>query len=108
MEYDQALKEYQEAIQKADEAEKLLKSTADGYKYVVEIHSYGSSWTEYFINEYTADKIYSHYNGENGMSFVFTTNPNNTFYDDSHDEKSPAVTILSEADWLIKFNINLK
>ena len=47
----------------------------DGYEYVCQVRSYGRHWTENVKNKHRLQELCNHYDGENGIVDLYTTNP---------------------------------
>ena len=53
-----------------------LTNINDGFIYICEVRSYGSSWTLNFTNELPVNDLCVTYDGQDGIVDVYTTNPN--------------------------------
>jgi len=78
MEYKDLKKEIEETKKKLKDLRTFMFNSTDGYKYACRVSSYGSSKITIYFNEYIAQDLSNHYNGDNGNCYITTTNPDSS------------------------------
>jgi hypothetical protein len=56
----------------------MIYNYKDGYVYICNVRSYGRYWTERPKNAYELQELCYHYDGQDGIVDVYSTNPNLT------------------------------
>jgi hypothetical protein len=74
--FEELLEEYNKAEVNFEAAKEALNNHEDGYIYVLLICSYGSKTYDIYKNSYVVDKERENWmSGENGISHLYTNNP---------------------------------
>jgi len=71
---------FEELVELKNKIESYLNSTPDGFLYICKVRSYGRKWTEKHQNSYSVNQLCIHYDGEEGIVDVYTTNPDLNMY----------------------------
>lgn len=71
---EELLKIRAEYQQKVDDINTQMHNYADGFKYVVVIHSYGSHYKTHHNNHITAIEMANEYYQDNGFADIYTNN----------------------------------
>ena len=66
----------QELVRLKNDIANRIYSYEDGFLYICKVRSYGRVWTETPKNIYEVQELCYHYDGDDGIVDVYTTNPN--------------------------------
>ena len=70
------IKQYEEAQKLVIDLYTEIKKISDGFLYLTTIHAFGSSYCDLYNNEFMVQLQCYNFNGDNGLIYVYTNNPN--------------------------------
>jgi hypothetical protein len=82
---EKLMQEIKELENKLSDLKTKARNYCDGYKYVTQLHCYGSVHVDTHSNEYAVEELCNQYYGDNGIVHVYTTNPDHNISNQGGD-----------------------